>query len=318
MLLGDERAEVAGTQAVADLQPGHPLGDLRHQLVGNGVDGDEHADRHAALARRAEARVDRGVCGEVEVGIRQHQHVVLRAAERLHPLALLGGLLVDVAGDRGGADEGDRCHVRVLDERIDRNLVAVHHVEDAVGQARLSEQFGHPVGRGRVFLGGLQDDGVARRDRDREEPQRHHRREVERADDADDAERFAGRVHVNTGRHVLAVLALHEARDAGRQLDDLEAARDLAHRIREHLAVLRSEDSREIFGTLVEQLAEFEDDPLPLREGGVRPGGEGGLGRGDSDVHVADRGEAHLLLHDATSRVVYGGSARRFAFERRA
>ena len=280
-----------------------------------GVDGDEHADRHAPLARRAEARVDRGVRGEVEVGIRQHEHVVLRAAERLHPLAVLRRLLVDVPGDRGGADEGDGCDVRVLDERVDRDLVAVHDVEDAVGQAGLGEQLGHPVGRGRVLLRGLQDDGVARRDRDREEPQRHHRREVERADDADDAERLAGRVDVDAGRHVLAVLALHEVRDAGRELDDLEAAGDLAHRIREHLAVLRREDARELFRALVEQLAEPEDDPLALREGGVRPGGEGGLGRGDGDVHVADRGEAHLLLHGAASGVVYGGGARRFAFE---
>ena len=62
--------------------------DLLDELVGDRVDREHDRDRHAALAGRAEARVDGGVRGEVEVGIRQHQHVVLRAAEGLHALAV--------------------------------------------------------------------------------------------------------------------------------------------------------------------------------------------------------------------------------------
>ena len=41
--------------------------DLGDQLVGDGVDRHDHRDRHAPLARRAEARVDGGVGDEVEV-----------------------------------------------------------------------------------------------------------------------------------------------------------------------------------------------------------------------------------------------------------
>ena len=93
VLVGDERAHVGldavDARAVADAQRRDALADLRDQLVGDGLDGEHDRDRHAALAGRAVAGVDGLVGDEVEVGVRQHQHVVLRAAERLHPLAVL-------------------------------------------------------------------------------------------------------------------------------------------------------------------------------------------------------------------------------------
>jgi hypothetical protein len=65
-------------------------------LVGDRLDRNEHADRHAPLPRRTEARVHRRVGDEVEVGIRKHQHVVLRPTERLDPFAVIRSGLVDV------------------------------------------------------------------------------------------------------------------------------------------------------------------------------------------------------------------------------
>ena len=93
-------------------------------------------DRHAALAGRAEASVDRRVGGEVEVGVGQHDHVVLRPPEGLDALARGVPVLVDVAGDRRRADEGDGLDVGVLEEAVDRHLVAVHDVEHAFGAGR--------------------------------------------------------------------------------------------------------------------------------------------------------------------------------------
>ena len=69
--------------------------------------------------------VDGGVGGEVEVGVGQHEHVVLRAAERLDALAVRGAGLVDVLRDRGGADEGDGLDVGVGEQGVDGLLVAV-------------------------------------------------------------------------------------------------------------------------------------------------------------------------------------------------
>lgn len=161
-----------------------PLLDLGDQFVADRADGDDGGDGHAAFARRAVRGGDGGVGGGVEVGVGQDQHVVLGAAEGLDALAVGGGGGVDVAGDRGGADEGDGGDVRVLQEAVDGDLVAVDDVEDAVGQSGLAEQLGEPEGGRGVLLAGLEDEGVAAGDGEREHPHRHHGREVERRDAA--------------------------------------------------------------------------------------------------------------------------------------
>ena len=67
---------------------------------------------------------------------------------------------------------------------------AVDEVHDAGRQVALREQLEHQPLRQRHLLGRLDDDGVAGGDGERQEPQRHHRREVERRDGGDDAERL--------------------------------------------------------------------------------------------------------------------------------
>ena len=98
-----------------------------------GLDGDERRDRHAPLPRRAEAGVDRGVGRQVEVGVGQHEHVVLRAAEGLDPLAVRRAGLVDVLRDRGRADERHRLDVGVREQRVDGLLVAVDDADTPSG-----------------------------------------------------------------------------------------------------------------------------------------------------------------------------------------
>ncbi len=81
----------------------------------------------------------RGVGGRVDVGIGQHDHVVLGAAQRLHPLAVRGAGLVDVARHRCGTDEAHRGDVGVFEDPVDCDRVALHDVEHTVGQAGLGE-----------------------------------------------------------------------------------------------------------------------------------------------------------------------------------
>ena len=59
---------------------------------------------------------------------------------------------------------------------------------------------------------------------------------------ADDAERLADRVDVDAGGRLLGEAALEQVRDAAGELDDLQAAGDLAERVGEHLAVLGGDD----------------------------------------------------------------------------
>ena len=85
-------------------------------------DRDRHRHRHAALAGRSVGGRHRGVSGEVDVGVREHEHVVLGPAEGLHPLTVGRPGLVDVPGHRGRSDEADRGHVRVLQQRVTAEL----------------------------------------------------------------------------------------------------------------------------------------------------------------------------------------------------
>ena len=135
-------------------------------------------------------------------------------------------------------------HVGALEQPVDGELVALQHGEHAVGKAGLAPQPRQPQRRRRVLLARLEDNRVACGDRDREEPHRHHRGEVERRDDPDHPEGLLDRVHVDPGRDVLAERALDQVRETGRQLDDLLAASDLAHRVGDHLAVLGRDDLR--------------------------------------------------------------------------
>ena len=94
----------------------------------------------------------------------------------------------------------------------------------------------------RVLLARLQDEGVAARERDREHPQRHHRREVERRDAGHHAERLPHRVAVDAGADFFGELALEQLRNAGGELDHLDAPLHLAGGVRRDLAVFGGDD----------------------------------------------------------------------------
>ena len=209
----------------------------------------------------AEPYAGRGdrVGGDVDVGVGHHDGVVLRAAERLHALAVRRRRLVDVLRDRRRADERDRRDAGVREQRLDRLAVAVHDVERAVRQARprrassaissdadgsfslglRMNAFPHASASGNIHIGTIAGklNGVM--------PTAH-------------AERLAQRVRVDAGADRLGRLALEQVRGAAGELDDLEAALDLAARVVDRLAVLGGDHARELAGVGGEQLAERE------------------------------------------------------------
>ena len=148
----------------------------------------------------------------------------------------------------------------MVEQRVDRDLVAVNDVEDARRHAGLGEELGRQHRGGRVLLGRLEDERVPARERRRPHPHRHHRREVERRDPGDDADRLPDRVDVDPGRGLLGEAALEERRDAAAELDHLEPARDLAERVRDDLAVLEREQPREVVAMGVEELPDPEEE----------------------------------------------------------
>ena len=286
VLTGDQRAHVgAGVAARAHGELGEPQRQRLDEGIGHGAHGDRHGQRHAALAGRAVRRGHQGVGGHVEVGVRQHQGVVLGASQGLDALALRRTGLVDVAGDRGGAHEADGGDVGVVQQRVDGLLLAVDHVEDTVGQACLLPQPGQEHRRGRVLLAGLEDEGVPAGDGVRAHPQRDHRREVEGGDPGHHAQRLAQAVDVHAGGGAVGVAALEQLRDTGGVLDVLQPPHHLARGVGQGLALLGGHDRGELVEVPVQQLTEGEHHRGALGQRGPAPLGCGADGGGH---HLAD------------------------------
>ena len=154
---------------------------------------------------------------------------------------------------------------------VDGRLVAMDDAEDAGRKAGLGQQLGAEHRRRRILLRRLQDERVAARDRERVHPHRHHRREIERRDAGDHAERLADGVAVDVGRDVLRELALEEVRQPAGELDDFDPAIDLAKRVGEDLAVLARQDLGEVALAALDELAEGEEDARPAGERRAAP-----------------------------------------------
>ena len=142
-----------------------------------------------------------------------------------------------------------------------------------------------------------------------EHPHRDHRREVERRDARDDAERLADLVDVDAGRGLLAVAALQQVADAGRELEVLEAARDLAERVGGHLAVLGGQVRRELMAMRLDEVADAEEDLGAARERRRAPGREGRLRTGDRSIDLVRAREVDRSGLPSRGRVVHGTGA---------
>ena len=220
---------------------------------------------------------------------------------------------IDVFGDRRRADEADRLDVGIVEDRVDRLLVAVDDVENAGRAAGLDEQFAEPHRHAGVALGRLQDEGVAASDRRRELPQRDHGGEVERRDAGDDAERLAHRIGVDAGAGAVGVFALHQMRHAERELQHLDAALDVALGVGDRLAVLAGQDVGEFVVVFGDQFVEFHQDAGAALRIGRAPGGLRGLGVLDRRADFRLGGERDMGAHRAVHRLKDFGGAARFA-----
>ncbi len=132
--------------------------------------------------------------------------------------------------------------VGMFEEAIDGDAISLNDVEDSVGKAGLLHEFGQEERGAGVFLGWLQDEGVAAGDGVGEHPERHHGGEVERGDAGDDAERLAELIDVNAAAGLFGEAALEEVGDAAGEFDVFEAARDFAEGVGQGLAVFEGDE----------------------------------------------------------------------------
>ena len=106
---------------------------------------------------------------------------------------------------------------------------------------------------------------------------------------------------------------LSSVRDAAAELDHLEPARDLAHRVGGHLAVLEREQPRDVLAVRVEELPDPEEELGALRERERAPGGERGLRGLHRAVDLLDGREVDGARLLAGRRVVDRAAAARLA-----
>jgi hypothetical protein len=142
-------------------------------------------------------------------------------------------------------------------------------------------------------------------DGSRKHPAGHHAREVERRDARHHTERLAHRPVVDAARDLLREIALQQLRDAAGELEDLDAARHLTLRVREHLAVLTGDERGEGITLLVHQLEEARQDARAAHRRGIRPGGPGGLCARDRGAHVLGTGQDDLARYGAGGGIEY-------------
>jgi hypothetical protein len=128
-------------------------------------------------------------------------------------------------------------------------------------------------------------------------PQRDHRREVERRDAGDHAERLTQRVDVDAGARALGVLTLQQVRDADGELDHLDAALNVALGIREGLAVFAGEQSGEFVDVLIDEVHELHHHAGPALRIPRRPVLLGLRRAGDGGVDVGRGRHRHRGLH---------------------
>ncbi len=290
--------------ARTDLQRAHARRQAVDQSVADRADRDGDRDRHAALAGRAVAGAHQRVGGFLEVGVGHHHRMVLGPAQGLHALAVRRSGAVDIFRDRRRSDEAHRGDAGMLEDGVDRLLVAVHDLEHAVGQTGLLQQIGEDQRGRRIALRRLQDEAVAARQRDRQHPQRHHRREVERGDAGDDAERLAQREAVDLAADLIGEITLEDLRRPRGELHDLDAARHLAQRVGQHLAVLGGDDGGKLARVAVEQIAEAEHHAGSDQGRRRGPSRERRLRRPNGGIDVLAPGERHLARDLAGRRVV--------------
>ena len=192
----------------------------------------------------------------------------------------------------------------VVADRLDDLAASVDEVDDPGRQVALFEKLEHAaLGQGNL-LGGLDDDRVAGNYGERQEPERHHGREVERGDGRGDADRLADDLAVDVRRDVFQAVSHEHRRSAAGDLDALDAAPHAAARLIQRLAVLGRDDAGELLEVVLEELLELEHGAGAHDGRRVAPGGEGLLRGCDGGVEIPGRRQGRFRDDRAERRVV--------------
>ena len=189
---------------------------------------DRDGDRQAALPGATVRTIGNDLGRGLTLRIRQDHHVIFCAALALHALSIRCRARVDVARHGRGTHKANGLHGRVIEQSVHRGLPTVHQIQNAFGHARAVDQLENPHHAERHTLRRLQHKCIAACDCVRQEPQRDHRRKIERCDSGNHAQRLAEHRFINAARHVFQVVALHQDRNPTGHLHVFDAPAQFA------------------------------------------------------------------------------------------
>ena len=176
-------------------------------------------------------------------------------------------------------------------------VIALHHVEHAVGQPGRGVDLGELERRQRRQLGRLEDEGVTACKSWRRLPHRNLYGVVPCADPCTNAERFALDRCEAAGREV-EVLTVQHRDEAGVVLDLVGAADDVDRgRLRQRLARIECFEMRDLVVACSEDLHRLEHDAHALHCRHRRPDSETGLRGSHGVVDVTLACLLHLADH---------------------
>ena len=224
-------------------------------------------------------------------------------AERLHPLARLRRALVHDPRHRRRPHERHRVDPPVIEDRLHHLTAAVHQIHDPRRQPQRVQLLERDLLRQRHLLGRFEHERVPAGDRERQEPERHHRREVERNDRRAHPHRLTDRLRVDIPRDVLEDPALHRRRDRARSLDHLDHPRHLRASVPDRLAHLGRDRHRQILLTRHQPLTQLEQLPRPRDRRHPPPLRQRLTRRPHRDVQISPPRQGHTREHLPVSRV---------------
>ena len=156
-------------------------------------------------------------------------------------------------------------------QRSRRRNAAVNQVDNAFGQIEFVQQFKQQFGAKRSLRRWLEDEGIAAGDGGRQEPQRHHKRKIERRNGGEDAGRLAHRRFIDARTDVFQAVAPHQHRRAHGKVNAFNAAAHLAPRLVQSLAVFLDDNLRDFLEIVFNQYLEMVHILRPIQHRRTAP-----------------------------------------------
>mmetsp|Transcript_762 Transcript_762/g.2982 ORF Transcript_762/g.2982 Transcript_762/m.2982 type:complete len:245 (-) Transcript_762:386-1120(-) len=242
---------------MAQPQPRHLLSQLLRKGVVHIIVNENLVRADAGLAGVSQAGAEEGEGGPVQVGILEHNKGGVAAELKADSLNGAGGLGHQQLAHRRAPREADLSNLAAPRElRPDGLGVPAHDLHPTLGKTSLVGKVGERDGTQRGLLGGLDDDGAARREGRADLPGDHREGKVPGGDGADYPDGLLQHHHPLPAFRALHHISVDPAGLLREPRHGVRPACDLDGRLADRLAVLQRQQGREVPGVL-------PNEPLP-------------------------------------------------------